>query len=45
MLQWWEVDWSGTYSVGSLPYGICFDGVNIWVANLLSDNVTCILVT
>lgn len=23
----------GTYSVGTAPFGICFDGSNIWVAN------------
>jgi len=30
----------GTYSVGSYPIGIAFDGANIWVANNGSDNVT-----
>ena len=30
----------GTYAVGDGPFGIAFDGANIWVANNLSDNVT-----
>ena len=30
----------GTYAVGDGPYGIAFDGANIWVANYDSDNVT-----
>jgi DNA-binding beta-propeller fold protein YncE len=30
----------GTYSVGSGPFGICFDGVNIWVTNTWSNDVT-----
>ncbi|MFC1971050.1 YncE family protein [Chloroflexota bacterium] len=30
----------GTYAVGSVPYGICFDGANIWVANYGSNDVT-----
>ena len=28
-----------TYGVGIHPYGICFDGANIWVANEGSNNV------
>jgi len=30
----------GTFSVGSQPIGVAFDGANIWVANQLSNNVT-----
>jgi hypothetical protein len=29
-----------TYSVGTDPVAICFDGDNIWTANLVSDTVT-----
>lgn len=30
----------GTYPVGSNPYGVAFDGPNIWVTNTGSNNVT-----
>ena len=30
----------GTYNVGRFPYGICFDGQNIWVANYGGNNVS-----
>ena len=30
----------GNYNVGTQPYGICFDGASIWVANRGSANVT-----
>jgi len=30
----------GTYSVGSDPDGVAFDGTNIWVANTASASVT-----
>jgi DNA-binding beta-propeller fold protein YncE len=30
----------GTYAVGDVPFGICFDGANIWVTNLLDNTVT-----
>jgi DNA-binding beta-propeller fold protein YncE len=30
----------GTYAVGSEPYGVAFDGTNIWVANSGSNSVT-----
>ena len=29
-----------TYTVGAYPYGICFDGTNIWVANNGTNSVT-----
>ena len=25
---------------GTAPYGVAFDGINIWVTNLVSNNVT-----
>ena len=33
----------GTYSVGTHPEGMAFDGTNIWVANKGSNNVTKLL--
>ncbi len=33
----------GTYSVGTNPYGVAFDGTNIWVANQTSSSVTKLL--
>ena len=30
----------GTFAVRFLPWGIAFDGVNMWVANEGNDNVT-----
>ncbi len=40
-LKWYEANQSlPTYSVGSQPHGIAFDGTNIWVANYNSNSVT-----
>ena len=33
----------GTYSVGTYPAGLAFDGTNIWVANNGSNSVTKLL--
>ena len=30
----------GTYTVGSNPWGLAFDGVNVWVAKHSGANVT-----
>jgi len=30
----------GSFNVGSVPYGVVFDGANIWVVNFASSNVT-----
>ncbi|HEX2916860.1 MAG TPA: hypothetical protein VH186_39240 [Chloroflexia bacterium] len=30
----------GNYSVGTAPYGVAFDGTNIWVANSNSNTVS-----
>jgi DNA-binding beta-propeller fold protein YncE len=30
----------GTFSVGNNPYGVAFDGVNIWVANWMSNTIS-----
>ena len=40
LLRWYEANQAGiAYAVGSHPYGICFDGTNIWVATY-GNNVT-----
>lgn len=33
----------GTYNVGKSPFGCCFDGANIWIANTLDGTVTKLL--
>jgi hypothetical protein len=30
----------GTFAAGSQPIGVAFDGTNIWVANLASNNAS-----
>src|SRR5271165_1916283 len=41
LLKWYAANQTGTtFSVGSGPQGVAFDGANIWVANSGSDNVT-----
>ena len=30
----------GTYSVGTNPFGVAFDGANIWVTNSYDNTVT-----
>jgi DNA-binding beta-propeller fold protein YncE len=30
----------GTFPVGTEPYGVAFDGANIWVANSISNTVS-----
>ena len=41
LLRWYEANGIGhTFSVGSKPEAVCFDGANVWVANSGSDNVT-----
>ncbi|HSY92585.1 MAG TPA: DNRLRE domain-containing protein [Candidatus Binatus sp.] len=39
LLQWY----SKTYSAGSAPIGVAFDGTNIWVANSGGNTVTALL--
>jgi hypothetical protein len=40
-LRWYNANTAGnTFSVGTNPNGVAFDGVNIWVANSHSNNVT-----
>ena len=41
LLRWYEANESGaTFNVGSHPYGVAFDGANIWVTNQDSGTVT-----
>ena len=41
LLRWYEANESGaTFSVGSSPFGVAFDGANIWVTNANNNNVT-----
>ena len=40
LLKWYGANRVATFAVGDAPYGIAFDGANIWVANYGSDNVT-----
>lgn len=30
----------GTFTVGTTPIGVAFDGANMWVANVGSNNLT-----
>ena len=40
-LRWWEANQSGaSFSVGSNPYWVAFDGGNIWVSNAGDSSVT-----
>ena len=32
----------GTYTVGTYPFGVCYDGTNIWVTNTGSANITAL---
>jgi hypothetical protein len=41
LLQWYP----SAYAVGDYPYGLAFDGTNIWVANWGSNTVTKLLPT
>ncbi len=41
LLRWYEANEGGaTFPVGDAPFGVAFDGANIWVANENSDDVT-----
>jgi hypothetical protein len=39
LLRWYGANKVTTFTVGSYPFGIAFDGANIWVANWTSNNV------
>src|SRR5580700_9740130 len=40
LLRWYKANTTTTFSVGSQPYGVAFDGANIWTANLGDGTVT-----
>ena len=40
VLHWYPANLTTTSTVGTEPDGMAFDGANIWVANLGSNNVT-----
>jgi hypothetical protein len=41
LLRWYEASQAGnSFTVGTNPIGVAFDGANIWVANQSSNNVT-----
>src|SRR5271165_6221882 len=40
LLHWYDVNLTTTFGVGPTPFGVAFDGANVWVANWGSDNVT-----
>ena len=42
ILRWYEATTSSglDYAVGSLPYGVAFDGTSLWVTNSVSNTVT-----
>jgi hypothetical protein len=33
LLKWYPVNTTTSFTVGNQPYGVCFDGANIWSAN------------
>ncbi len=39
-LKWYVANSHTQFSVGSQPYGMCFDGENIWVANNADNTVS-----
>ena len=40
LLHWYLADTATSVTVGSQPYGVCFDGANIWTANFGDATVT-----
>jgi hypothetical protein len=45
LLHWYLADTSTVFPVGNQPYGLCFDGANIWTANFAGNNVTKVRVS
>ena len=33
LLHWYRANETARFPVGNEPYGVCFDGANIWTAN------------
>src|ERR1022692_229769 len=40
LLHWYKADLATTFAVGNQPYGLAFDGANIWCANFFDNTVT-----
>ncbi|HXM23785.1 MAG TPA: hypothetical protein VN948_21180, partial [Terriglobales bacterium] len=40
LLKWYRANTTTGFSVGSQPYGVAFDGANIWTANFGDGTVT-----
>jgi DNA-binding beta-propeller fold protein YncE len=40
ILRWYSANRTTRFPVGVGPFGVAFDGANIWVTNLTSNNVT-----
>ena len=40
LLKWYQANTTTRFKVGSQPYGVCFDGANIWTANFGESTVT-----
>src|ERR1017187_6728285 len=39
-LHWYLANLSAKFPIGNQPYGLCFDGANIWSANLNGNTVS-----
>src|SRR5438132_13317344 len=40
ILHWYDANQTTTFTVGTEPIGVAFDGANMWVANVASNNVS-----
>src|SRR5580658_2537719 len=40
LLKWYQANTTTRFKVGSQPYGVAFDGANIWTANFGDNTVT-----
>ena len=40
LMHWYTANRTARFPVGSQPYGLCFDGANIWSANYASASVS-----
>ncbi len=40
LLKWYQANTTTHFKVGSQPYGVAFDGANIWTANYGDGTVT-----
>src|ERR1700730_4900745 len=40
LLHWYKSDLATSFPVGNQPYGLAFDGANIWVANYFEGSVS-----